>query len=1051
MSFSSNSGGSASAGSTAPSSLFTDEEARFMRDSFQSLQKSFEPFQGGAPGFKVPSVLPPTVGGMAPFQQHHLNNSRSSLGSHSRSSSALDALMLGIGPSMSQQLPLSAPPADPYADLLHLQDTSRSGGVGHSPEAASSSSAPRVTSAPSSDPFSHLRSFSGPRPPLTSSISASGFAMQHHYQQQNQPHAGFPRDDGSMPLTSAPAESYVDLYNMRDVADQVRKQRAAAAAASAPANSGWAPPPQLIATLQQQQQRQHHHQHLHQQQQQPPAHHDPLAQSSSHSNLYQHQQGSQSQVHLGLGNLPSTSSSSATGTQATASGAYGQDKAWQMEQLNNLRLEREKWATAQQPRSAGAAGQQNGNAGPNAADPSNGHAAHGLSAAIALGGSNSSSSDEDTVMHEHENSNSLIAARAHSNPSVLSSAGPSAHGAFNILDGPSTADAVSDSQHQRHRTVSGPNHAGVAGASARQRHQSHSQPGVGRIPSGTGAQAAGPGQAPISASSPQGQPIPPAGHLSILGLSMSTSHTFPNKAAYAGATLSNGEHHPNGNGNGSIGAPGTEYAGSPASAAGGSTPGAGIGGGGFHVTASALSPQSPPGPGVPYTQGVSPGTAHHTPSPQVLGPAPGAGAGGTKRGRNSAMLIKTGIPSPAGGYYPPAPHSAGPHAESPTHVRTPGSHHDGNGNGNGNGAAMNGHASHSPVDVKGEDGGGAYGTAGRTILSLSKSRNRTASVSTANNASHAAGSGLGLGAGPSTPTLQDPNGASTGSRLASTFATRRPPLVRPPRQAIRVNVELARGKVPEQLGWAFFTADSSDRAQAHVDGIVDLRKGPAPSLDENGKPVSAGAAAGADESTASAGGGGGAANKKQKAGHVLLTEAEKKANHIASEQKRRANIRKGYEMLCDIVPPLKEALEREAAGKDGGGGGGLDEEDEDEADETGGGGGGGRGKKKRKTKKRDPDTAGCEIGGERIDGRAGPRSEAIVLMKSIEYLRDLLEIHRDLLSRRDHARHQAAQTCGVNIATYLGPAVSAPSQQQQQDAGGDGGEFDLNGDEAMQQ
>ena len=103
----------------------------------------------------------------------------------------------------------------------------------------------------------------------------------------------------------------------------------------------------------------------------------------------------------------------------------------------------------------------------------------------------------------------------------------------------------------------------------------------------------------------------------------------------------------------------------------------------------------------------------------------------------------------------------------------------------------------------------------------------------------------------------------------------------------------------------------------------------------------------------------------KKQGHVLLTEAEKKANHIASEQKRRANIRKGYELLCEIVPPLKEALEREARKEKERG-----SEDEDDAD------------KKKGKKKRDADTStGCEIDGEKIDGRAGPRSEAVVLMK----------------------------------------------------------------------
>ncbi|PKB96047.1 hypothetical protein RhiirA5_243966, partial [Rhizophagus irregularis] len=37
----------------------------------------------------------------------------------------------------------------------------------------------------------------------------------------------------------------------------------------------------------------------------------------------------------------------------------------------------------------------------------------------------------------------------------------------------------------------------------------------------------------------------------------------------------------------------------------------------------------------------------------------------------------------------------------------------------------------------------------------------------------------------------------------------------------------------------------------------------------------------------------------------LLTEEEKRANHIASEQKRRNTIRAGFKELTDIIPTLK--------------------------------------------------------------------------------------------------------------------------------------------------
>ncbi|PHZ07513.1 HLH-domain-containing protein, partial [Rhizopus microsporus ATCC 52813] len=37
----------------------------------------------------------------------------------------------------------------------------------------------------------------------------------------------------------------------------------------------------------------------------------------------------------------------------------------------------------------------------------------------------------------------------------------------------------------------------------------------------------------------------------------------------------------------------------------------------------------------------------------------------------------------------------------------------------------------------------------------------------------------------------------------------------------------------------------------------------------------------------------------------LLTEEEKRANHIASEQKRRSTIRNGFKELSELVPTLK--------------------------------------------------------------------------------------------------------------------------------------------------
>lgn len=100
---------------------------------------------------------------------------------------------------------------------------------------------------------------------------------------------------------------------------------------------------------------------------------------------------------------------------------------------------------------------------------------------------------------------------------------------------------------------------------------------------------------------------------------------------------------------------------------------------------------------------------------------------------------------------------------------------------------------------------------------------------------------------------------------------------------------------------------------------------------------------------------------------ALLSTAQKKANHIASEQKRRAAIRAGYEGLCSVVPSLRAAVE----------------EFEDRVKKVGG---------KAEKKRRGSGGAlmgGIEIGGEKVDGRAGPKSEAVVLGKS-EFLLALL-------------------------------------------------------------
>ncbi|KAL7279097.1 hypothetical protein ACG7TL_006935 [Trametes sanguinea] len=113
-----------------------------------------------------------------------------------------------------------------------------------------------------------------------------------------------------------------------------------------------------------------------------------------------------------------------------------------------------------------------------------------------------------------------------------------------------------------------------------------------------------------------------------------------------------------------------------------------------------------------------------------------------------------------------------------------------------------------------------------------------------------------------------------------------------------------------------------------------------------------------------AGGGGGGGNKG-----TLLSPSQKRANHIQSEQKRRANIRRGYEALCEAVPALREAIraeeERERAA--------ANEDADAKGKGRAAGGAAEKGRKKRKAE------------GEKADGRAGPRSENVVLQKSASF------------------------------------------------------------------
>jgi hypothetical protein len=125
---------------------------------------------------------------------------------------------------------------------------------------------------------------------------------------------------------------------------------------------------------------------------------------------------------------------------------------------------------------------------------------------------------------------------------------------------------------------------------------------------------------------------------------------------------------------------------------------------------------------------------------------------------------------------------------------------------------------------------------------------------------------------------------------------------------------------------------------------------------------------------------------------ALLSASQKKANHIQSEQKRRANIRRGYEALCETIPALREAIRAEEEASSGLGPGG----------------------KKRRSRGRVGED------GEKVDGRAGPRSENIVLAKSqplcsralscahpsaaVEYIQQLLAQRQHFIERLQRAR-----------------------------------------------
>ncbi|OBZ72349.1 hypothetical protein A0H81_07757 [Grifola frondosa] len=126
---------------------------------------------------------------------------------------------------------------------------------------------------------------------------------------------------------------------------------------------------------------------------------------------------------------------------------------------------------------------------------------------------------------------------------------------------------------------------------------------------------------------------------------------------------------------------------------------------------------------------------------------------------------------------------------------------------------------------------------------------------------------------------------------------------------------------------------------------------------------------------------------------ALLSPSQKRANHIQSEQKRRANIRRGYEALCEAVPALREAIRMEEERER------EREMEEERVDAKGRGKGRERGRRRR--------SKGDD--GEKPDGRAGPRSENVVLQKTIDYVNALLSDHHALMARLEFARGALTQ------------------------------------------
>ncbi|KIM33226.1 hypothetical protein M408DRAFT_326012 [Serendipita vermifera MAFF 305830] len=125
----------------------------------------------------------------------------------------------------------------------------------------------------------------------------------------------------------------------------------------------------------------------------------------------------------------------------------------------------------------------------------------------------------------------------------------------------------------------------------------------------------------------------------------------------------------------------------------------------------------------------------------------------------------------------------------------------------------------------------------------------------------------------------------------------------------------------------------------------------------------------------------------------LLTAQQKKANHILSEQKRRAKIRRGYEALCDVVPNLRSAILAEQEAMDS----------------------------KKKRGKAKGTVAAASAAGDGLDGRAGPKSESVVLTETIDHMELLAARKDELLARL--AKAQSHFPPGQNVINAEASAI----------------------------